>query len=85
MDMFDTVYSDVDEHTREVINNMFEQRVDINMSQGVQKQEGIVDCGPFCIAIATSLLHGSPIIFAQSLLCSSLISCLESFHLSPFS
>lgn len=84
IDVFDTVYFDIDENTAGLINNMFDQPLEVKMFQGVQKQKGSVDCGPFCIAIATSILHGSPIMFTQSLLRSTLISRFESFHMSPF-
>ena len=44
----------------------------------VQKQEGIVDCGPFAIAFATSLAFGKEICeFQQDKLRSHLKICFE--------
>ena len=52
--MYDSIYTDTD---REIITEIVYKEVEINVVQGMQKQNGSTDCGVFSIAIATSLLH----------------------------
>ena len=83
--MYDTVYNDIDGSTMALLNSMFEEKINVSMVPQVQKQQGDVDCGVFCAAIATSLLHDlSPGPYKQSLLRPHLISCIENKAMTPF-
>ena len=82
--IYDTVFCDVDEKTRSLVNGIFDHKVDINVNH-MHKQKGSTDCGMFSIAIATSLLcKMDPISFQQSSLRSHLICCFENNHFVPF-
>ena len=83
-DIFDSVYSDIDEDTRALVSGMFDQRVELEVYPRLEKQNGGMDCGVYCIAVCASLLHRAPMNFCQSLLRPKLISCFENFHISPF-
>ena len=57
--VYDSVYEEVDDDTRTVIQNLFgPERVRISMVE-MQKQRDPDDCGLFAIAVATSLVHGA--------------------------
>ena len=58
VDVYDTSYGEIDKSSRILIYSMFDEHVQINLIQDMQKQVGGVDCGVFSIAIATSLVHG---------------------------
>ena len=58
VDVYDTSYGEIDKSSRILIYSMFDEPVQINLIQDMQKQVGGVDCGVFSIAIATSLVHG---------------------------
>jgi len=82
---YDTVYSDIDQQTHDLLKNMLGDDVTVTVDSQVQKQKGDKDCGVFCIAIATSLLHNqSPGPFTQSLLRPHLIYCIENKSMIPF-
>ena len=77
--------NDIDQQTQDLLNNMFGEDVTVTVDTQVQKQKGDKDCGVFCIAIATSLLHNqTPGTFTQSLLQPHLIYCIESKSMTPF-
>ena len=83
--LYDTVYSDIDQSTKALLIKMFDKEVYITVDGELQKQKGDTDCGVFCIAVATSLLHNlvsGP--FEQSLLRPHLIHCLEKKLMIPF-
>ena len=84
MFVYDSIYTDIDDQTRKIIGDIFEQEIEIVVPQSTQKQKGSTDCGVFSIAIATSLLHSQPILFTQSLARSHLISCFQNCQLTPF-
>ena len=57
------------------------------MADGIQKQQGVTDCGIFAIAFAVSLAYGNcspPPIFQQDKLRSHLIACMEAQHFTVF-
>lgn len=75
---YDTIYKDIDQPTHDFVNNMFDEDITITVDTQMQKQKGDRDCGVFCIAITTSLLHDQiPGPFTQSLLRPHLIHCIE--------
>lgn len=85
IDIYDTMYDQVDHVTMNVIHSIFDGKVQINLVKDLQKQKGGTDCGVFAIAIATSLLHKVPVLkFNQSSLRDHLISCFENYMLTPF-
>lgn len=82
--IYDTVYTDIDEQTRCLVDLMFDGKVQINVNC-IQKQLGSTDCGVFVITIATSLLWGCyPVMLQQSSLRTHFIYCLESNYFVPF-
>uniref|UniRef100_A0A1X7TR33 Uncharacterized protein n=1 Tax=Amphimedon queenslandica TaxID=400682 RepID=A0A1X7TR33_AMPQE len=84
MFVYDSIYTDIDEQTKKIIGDIFEEEIEIVVPQSTQKQKGSTDCGVFSIAMATSLLHSQPISFTQSLARSHLISCFQNRQLTPF-
>jgi len=83
---YDTIYNDIDQRTQDLLNKMFGEDVTVTVDTQVQKQKGDKDCGVFCIAIATSLLHNqTPGPFTQSLLRPHLIYCIENKSMIPLS
>ena len=81
IDIYDSVYSDIEENTEAQVSGMFDQPVELKVYPSLEKQK---DCGIHCIAVCASLLHRASINFSQSLLCPKLISCFENLHVSPF-
>ena len=84
IDIFDRVYSNIEENTAALVSGMFDQPVELKGYPSLEKQKGSMDCGVYCIAVCASLLHRSSMNFSQSLLRPKLISCFEKFHVSPF-
>ena len=84
IDIFDSVYSDIDENTEALVCGMFDQPVELKIYPSLEKQKGSMDCGAYCIAVCASLLHRASMNFSQSLLRPKLVSCFEKFHVSPF-
>ena len=83
--LYDTVYSDTDQPTKALLIEIFNEGVQVTVDDQLQKQNGDRDCGVFCIAITTSLLHNLvPGPFVQSLLRFHLIHCLENKLMMPF-
>lgn len=77
--VFDTLYSDIDNHTKQLVMKIFEEGREVRMENG-PRQEGIKDCGIFAIAICTSLAYSqlpSSIAFKQSVMRSHLVHCYE--------
>ena len=84
LNIYDTVYNDIDSPTMALLTLMFEEDINVSLVQP-QSQKGDVDCGVFSAAIATSLLHDlSPGPYNQSLLRPHLISCFENKAMTPF-
>ena len=54
--VFNSIYSDIDKHTRELLLKLFGADMEIEM-QNTPKQQGIKDCGVFAIAICTFLAY----------------------------
>ena len=83
VNLYDTLFDNVDK-LKATINNMFSKAMQINVIS-TQKQKGVKDCGAFAIAIATALLHKTPLkTLNQHLLRPHLISCFENYKLTPF-
>ena len=85
IDIFDSVYSNIEENTEALVSGMFDQPVELKVYPSLEKQKGSMDCGVYCIAACASLLHRSSMNFSQSLLYTqSLFYVLRSFlfHLS---
>ena len=64
---------------------MFDQPVQINLVQGMQKQMGSVDCGVFSIAIASLVHRINPVsvVYDQLSLRAHLVACLN-LTMTPF-
>ena len=54
--MYDSIYSNIDNATTEVISNLF--GTTSTKMIAVQRQRGGVDCGLFAIAMATAIAFG---------------------------
>ena len=84
--VFDTLYSDVDHHTKDLIIQMFGTGLEIMMGS-VPKQKGGKDCGVFAIAICTSLAYtqlSNTYRYNQIVMRNHLIQCYENMSLSLF-
>ena len=83
--IYDTFCSEIDQPTKALLIEMFNEGVQVTVDGQLQKQKGDRDCGAFCIAVTTSLLHNLvPGPFVQSLLRPHLIHCLENKLMMPF-
>ena len=83
--LYNTVYSDIDQPTKALLIEMFNEGVRVTVDGQLQKQKGDRDCGVFNIAVTTSLLHNlvsGP--FVWSLLRPHFIHCLENKLMMPF-
>ena len=58
--IYHSLYYTIHEETKDLINSMFNRKVSKLSMAAMQKQEGSMDCGVFCIA---SLLHNCPLSF----------------------
>ena len=68
--VFDSVYSNVNDETYQILQRMF-NFTSLLMMSGFQKQTGGTDCGLFAIAAATAFLFGknpSSEVFKQALM-----------------
>ena len=86
--VYDSLYMDVDALTAAMFRRLFDTPLTYIMA-GVQKQEGVVDCGAFAIANATAIAFSdteSPIPpkFDQNKLRTHLASCFETKCFSAF-
>lgn len=85
MNVYDTVYDNMDSSTLDLLNSMFEEDVTFSNVEQLEKQQGDVDCGVFSITIATSLLHGlTPTQYNQSLMRNHLVHSLKAKTIQPF-
>ena len=83
--VYDSVYFDIDEEVKGLINNLFDKETEAVTSKEMPKQKGGSDCGVYAIAVATTLLHGTKIEkYKSSLMRSHLIRCFENFQLTTF-
>ena len=86
--VYDSIYSSVDEGTMTVIQNFFEMRENYEaIVIDSQKQIGGKDCGVFAIATATAILSGcnlQSIKFVQEQMRSHLLDCLNSKLICTF-
>ena len=90
VEVYDSVYSTVNDVTAGVIKNLFEitDESKINMKK-MQRQIGATDCGVFAIAVCTALLHDSSvdmsqIRFHQEKMRDHLVTCFTDNLLTPF-
>ena len=85
VNVYDSLYSDLDEVTKCKTESVFgSASINVHFAN-VQKQEGLVDCGPFAIAFATSLAFGKEICeFQQDKLRSHLKICFERKFIETF-
>ena len=82
--IFDSLYLDVDERTKELITEMLGMGLDIRMEKA-PKQKGVKDCGVFAIAVCTSFAYKCGCFtFKQSVMRDHLIHCYENVCLVPF-
>ena len=73
-----SVYFDIDEEVKGLINNLFDKETKAVTSKEMPKQKGGSDCGVNAIAVTTTLLHGTKIEkYKSSLMRSHLICCFE--------
>jgi len=83
--IYDSVFNTVDSQVRQLVENIFDLKINLSIHDNMPKQAGITDCAVFAIATATSLLYGiKPNKYTQSLLRSHLIKCFENFNITPF-
>jgi len=77
VDVYDSLYTDVDDNANCKIEKVLESHIKFNMAS-VQRQIGVTDCGVFAIAVATSLAFGRSVFtIQQDRLHSHLQSCFE--------
>ena len=84
--VYDSIYSTVDDETRSSIKNLFIPLSSIQLIE-VQKQVGGKDCGLFSCAISTALACGlepETLSFNQAAMHPHLIHCLEQKEMSVF-
>ena len=84
--VYDSVYSTVDDGTRSVINNLFPPSSSLELIK-VQKQIGGKECGLFSCAISTALafrLDPETLSFNQAAMRPHLIRCIEQKEMSVF-
>ena len=83
--VYDTVYGDIDETTKACLLQIFGSSKYTMVS--IPRQVGGRDCGVYAIAIITALAYGkdpSTISFKQSTMRSHLVSCLDNQYLTLF-
>ncbi len=88
VNVYDSIYSSINENTKKVICNLFDKSKTNIVQVGIHHQVGDTDCGLFAIAIATSLLFGvdtgRTIRFKQHEMRNHLHDCFTSIKLIPF-
>ena len=88
VNVYDSLFSDLDNATCRLINNMFgtNDTCEISMKK-VQVQVGVKDCEAFAVVFITSLAHGEDpcnVLYQQENLCQHLIDCFEKLIMMPF-
>ena len=82
--VFDSLYSSVDDMTTRLLMNLFGMNVTVEMGPCPQ-QDGTADCGVFAIATCTALAHGSqPGRYDQKQMRGHLLKCFENLVLTVF-
>lgn len=84
--VYDSVYSAIDQGTKEVISNLFQLSNNpvIEIAE-MQKQREANQCGLFAIAVATNILSSiSTQQFQEQHMRSHLVACLENNAFTPF-
>ena len=83
--VYDSIYFDIDEEVKGLINNLFDEETEACTSKEMPKQKGGADSGEYAIAVAATLLHGTEIRkYKSSLIRSHLIRCFENIRLTTF-
>ena len=84
VDVYDSLYTDVDDNTKCKIEKVFGSRIKFNLAR-VRRQAGFTDCGAFAVAFATSLAFGrSNFMPQQDQLRPHLQRCFEERYIQPF-
>lgn len=86
VNVYDSLYVDVDRDTEKLIKKLFGTDISINVSNS-PRQQGQNECGLFAIANCVSLVnwcHYDSLNFAQEKMWSHLIKCLENYCFSQF-
>ena len=81
IDIFDSVYSNIEETTEVLVSGMFDQPVELKVYPSLEKQKGSMDCGVYCTAVCASHLPNASMNFSQSLNAQNLFHVLRSFML----
>ena len=82
--VFDSLYSSVDDMTTRLLTNLFGINVTVEIGLCPQ-QDGTVDCGVFAIATCAALAHGSqPSRYDQKQMRGHLLKCFENLVLTVF-
>ena len=86
VNVYDSLYDDIDEGTCNIISNVFGTSA-VPCSVKIHKQSGVDDCGLFAIANATSICNGQdPAVmkFDQSLMRLHLAQCIDKKMMTSF-
>ena len=84
--VFDSLYSQIDDQTEQMLTKVFGSDVTLEV-EITPKQQGVRDCGVFAIAICTCIAHGqhpSSAHFSQSSMRDHLIQCYKDQYFTPF-
>ena len=82
--VFDSLYSSVDDITTRLLTNLFGINVTVEMGPCPQ-QDGTADCGVFATATCTALAHGSqPSRYDQKQMRGHLLKCFKNLVLTVF-
>ena len=88
INVYDSVYSEVDECTKDIIEKQFKLHEELVIKvPRVKKQTGSNDCGLYAIAFATAIAHGLDPVkqkFRQSAMRAHLVNCFKQKRLSAF-
>ena len=85
VNVYNSVYSTLDDETNEVIANLFHSPTVLMIK--TQKQEGSKDCGLFAIAVATAIAHGADptsLRFDQAAMRNHLVQCFKDGVMTMF-
>ena len=86
VNVFDSLYTSVDEDTKSVIFNLFEFEGEPKLNIiNIQVQDGVDDCEIFAIAYITALAFDTePAQFQQSLMREHILKCFQDRMMVPF-
>lgn len=87
VNVYDSIYSSLDENTKRMVCNLFHTNTKNIKVQSMQKQVGGLDCGVFAIAVITSIAYDkdpSELRFDQKEMRRHLSNCFNDAHIKPF-